>query len=237
MAHHYQFERIIKLQSKKLENKKIFWDKGTFDYDEQGCTVPRLIAIADEIKKTGYGNSVLELGCGLGVLKKILGKDFEFFGCDISPSVVKLHNTTNTTECDLDSDSLPFQEKRFNYVVCSGIIEYLADPKKFLRNIARSYGNERCLFLITVINAAQIQYRFSLLTGHFPKYEPIWINFYSLKDFLALLNEQGFTVLKYYPLYCLPFRSQALSRAVCKLFPSLFAGQFLFICSSGLHQK
>jgi SAM-dependent methyltransferase len=228
---------MIELQSKKLEDKKIFWDESTFDYDEHGCTVPRLVAIANEIKKTGYGNSVLELGCSLAVLKKILGKDFEYFGCDLSPSVVQLHNTPNIVECDLDSDSLPFQDKRFNYVVCSGVIEYLADATKFLRDIARSYGHERCLFLITVINAAQIPYRLTMLMGHFPKYEPLWINFYSLKDFLNLLQKQGFNVLRCYPLYCLSFRPHALNRVICKIFPSLFAGQFLFVCSSGIHQK
>jgi SAM-dependent methyltransferase len=226
---------MMELQNKKLENKKDFWDENTYSYDDKGCTVPRLMAIANEIKKTGCGNSVLELGCGLAVLKKLLGEDFEYFGCDISPSVVQLHNTANIIECDLDSDSLPFQDKQFNYIVCSGIIEYLANPEKFLRNMARSYGHQRSTFLFTVINAAQIPYRLSMLRGHFPKYEPIWINFYSLKDFLTLLNDQGFHVLKYYPLYCFPFRPQALSRAVCKVFPSLFAGQFLFVCSSGFY--
>lgn len=219
------------MQSKKLENKKIVWDEKTFTFDEHGCTVPRLTAIANEIKKTGYGNSVLDLGCGLAVLKKILGKDFEYFGCDISPSVVQLHNTTNITERDLDSDPLPFQDKRFNYVVCSGIIEYLADVKKFLRDIAQSYGHERCLFLITVVNATNIHHRFEMLMGHFPKYDSLWINFYSLKDFLDLLREQGFNVLRYYPL------SWVSARTLSRIFPSLYGEQFLFVCLSRFHLK
>jgi len=217
----------------KLGNKKTFWDKKTFTYDEHGCTVSRLMTIANEIKKTGNGNTVLELGCGLAVLKKILGDNFEYFGGDISPSVVQLHDTVNIVECDLDSDFLPFQDKRFDYVVCSGVIEYLTDVKKFLRVIGRSYGHGRCLFLITIVNATQILYRLTMLKGHFPKYEPTYINFYSLKDFRNLLREQGFNVLRYYPLDCLPFRPYALSRVICKMSPSLFAGQFLFVCSSG----
>lgn len=225
------------MQSKKLENKQIVWEEKTFAFDEHGCTVPRLMAIANEIKRTDLGNSVLDLGCGLAVLKKILGNDFEYFGCDISRSIIQLHNTANITECDLDSDPLPFQDKRFNYVVCSGIIEYLADVKKFLRDLAKSYDHERCLFLITVVNATDIVHRLTMLMGHFPKYDPLWVNLYSLKDFLGLLHEQGFNVLRYYPLYCLPYRPEALSRMICRIFPSLYGRQFLFICSTGLHQK
>jgi SAM-dependent methyltransferase len=220
------------LQSEKLLNKKNVWDEKTFYFGEHGPSIPRLIAIANEIKNTGYGNSVLELGCGLGVLKKLLGEGFEYFGCDISPSVVKLHNTPNIIHCNLDSDPLPFKTKRFNYVVCSGVVEYLADVKKFLNGIARSYGHERCLFLISIVNAAEIRHRLRMLTGHFPRYDPLYNNFYSFRDFQELLVEQGFHILRYHTLYYLTHRPRAVSRVISRIFPSLYGGQFLFICSS-----
>ena len=217
-------------------NKKDIWDEKSFTFNEHGSTVLRLMAIANEIKKTGYGKSVLDLGCGLALLKKMLGKDFEYFGCDVSPSIVQLHTTENIKEVDLDCNSLPFTDLPFNYIICSGIIEYLADVPKFLRDISQSYGNERCLFLITVVNLTNIDCRFRMIMRRPPNFYPLWINFYSPHAFLNLLRKQGFNVLRYYPLYSLIARPRALSRMLCRIFPSQFGRQFLFICTSKGHR-
>jgi 2-polyprenyl-3-methyl-5-hydroxy-6-metoxy-1,4-benzoquinol methylase len=138
--------------ARKIELTKKLWDSETHKYNEKNkTTFPRVLAIADEIRKTKFGNKVLDIGCGLGILYKILGEEYQYYGCDISHEVVQMHNSPNIVECDLDYDQLPFKDVRFNYIVCSGVIDYLADVRKFLLDINRYYGHENCLFLITEV--------------------------------------------------------------------------------------
>jgi hypothetical protein len=42
--------------------------------------------------------------------------------------------------CDFNSDQYPDINQRFDYVVVSGLLEYIRDPRKFLERI-RSYGH------------------------------------------------------------------------------------------------
>jgi len=210
--------------------KSDVWDIQTYIYDEKNkITYPRLLAIATEIKKTKFGNKVLELGCGLGVLHEILGEEYQYYGCDVSYKVVRMHNNPNIVQCDLDFE-LPFKELKFDYVVCSGVIEYLSDVKKFLLDLNRCYSHESCLFLITISNSANLWDRISMLRGHFPNHASLWKNFFSLKDFLNLLSECQFKVLKYYPSSYIPTRHKKLTLLISRNFPSLFGAQFLFLC-------
>jgi SAM-dependent methyltransferase len=220
------------IKTDKTELKKKLWDLETYNYDEKNkSTFPRVLAIANEIKKTELGNRVLDIGCGLGILRKILGQEYQYYGCDISHKVVQMHNSPNIVECDLDRDPLPFKDLRFNYVVCSGIVEYLADVRKFLRGINQQYGHEKCLFLITISNATTIWNRMTMLEGHFPSYPPIWVNFFSPNDFLKLLVECQFKVLRHYPTYYSYRRKHAILGPVLeRAFPSLYGNQFLYPC-------
>jgi len=220
--------------SDRLTTNKELWDRKTFTFDRNHpVTFPRLLTIADKIKETSIGPMVLDLGCGLAVLRELLGKGFQYFGCDISLSVVHFHNTTNIVQCDLDHDSLPFRETQFNYVVCSGIIEFLSDVRKFLRDILQTYGHEKCLFLITVTNATNLDHRMMMLMGYFPRYDPLYRSHYSPKDFFALLRELGFNVLSYYPTSYVPHAHMPMrisSPILHRILPSIFGDQFLFVC-------
>jgi 2-polyprenyl-3-methyl-5-hydroxy-6-metoxy-1,4-benzoquinol methylase len=224
------------IQMGHTELAKKLWDSETYKYDEKNkVTFPRVLAIANEIKKTKLGNRVLDFGCGLGILHRILGEEYQYYGCDISHKVVQMHNNPNIVECDLDHDPLPFKDKRFSYVVCSGIIEYLADVGKFLRDINQHYGHEECLFLITVSNATLLWNRVTMLEGHFPITSPLSdnVNFFSPKDFLKLLLECQFKVLRNYPTSYAHCEHHTLRSILGRAFPSLFGDQFLYVCMKG----
>lgn len=219
-------------RERQIESAKKLWNTETYKYDEKKeVTFRRVLAIANEIKKTKLGNKVLDIGCGLAILQRILGEEYQYYGCDISHEIVQKHNSPHIVECDLDHDPLPFKGIRFNYVVCSGIAEYLSDVRRFLRDTSQQYGHENCLFLITVSNSTHLWNRIRMLEGHFPidvdrstVDRSLLINFFSPKDFLKLLLECQFKVLKYYPTH---LRSR-LGRA----FPSLYGDQFLYLCAA-----
>lgn len=79
------------------------------------------------------GVAVLDLGSGAQTLRQHLRASCQYQPCDIiqsSPDVIR---------CDFNSGIYPVVGKGYDYVVCSGVIEYLHDPQTFLSNI-RNYG-------------------------------------------------------------------------------------------------
>ena len=164
-------------------------------------------------------------------MKKILGRDYEYFGCDISPKVVQLHDDPKIVKCDLNTD-LPFKEQKFDYVICSGIVEYLTDAKKFLQKINRTYGKEKCLFLITMSNPSNILRRIEFSTGRLNVYSLLWHNFFSPHKFVAFLSQCQFSVSNYFAVSYI--RNIKQGSLFGRMFPTLLGDQFLFLCTSDL---
>jgi 2-polyprenyl-3-methyl-5-hydroxy-6-metoxy-1,4-benzoquinol methylase len=75
------------------------------------------------------GSSVLDIGCGAQTLKQHLPPGCKYQPCDIiksSPEVIF---------CDLNGGIYPETRERFDYVVCSGVFEYVRRPQEFLNKI------------------------------------------------------------------------------------------------------
>jgi SAM-dependent methyltransferase len=231
-----------------MNSKRKLWEDLAFQFNEKNpVSYPRLKAIANVIKKTNIGNTVLDLGCGLALLSKLLGPDYLYYGCDFSHKVIQLHNSENIVGCDLDKDPLPFGDLEFDYVVVSGVLEYISDPKKLLVSIRRQYGHGKTLFLLTMANSYALFYRLGklLLKHSYP-----WINHYSSKAFLNELDLCQFKILEYYPtsyvnvwVYGLSLTSKLrmletayLKISKTKLCParvraSLYGAEVLYVCS------
>ena len=80
------------------------------------------------------GSSVLDIGSGGQSLKRHLKPGCKYQPCDLvksSPDVIL---------CNFNDGLFPNVEEHFDYVVCSGILEYIRDPVRFL-DAATSYGN------------------------------------------------------------------------------------------------
>jgi SAM-dependent methyltransferase len=89
------------------------------------------------------GADVLDLGCGSGygsaMLAEVAG---HVTGADVSPSAVaharREFSRPNLTFTELPATSgLPFEDQRFDAVVCFQVIEHVADDRHFVREIAR----------------------------------------------------------------------------------------------------
>lgn len=87
--------------------------------------------IAEFIKEN---SSVLDLGAGACLLKFYLKPGCTYQPCDIIVS------STDVIYCDFNSAVYPILPRKFDYVVCSGIFEYMRDPVSFL-SIIRDYGH------------------------------------------------------------------------------------------------
>ena len=213
----------------KLQKAQI-WDSLTYFYDKENkISYRRLSAIANEINKRKSGNIVLELGCGLAILKKILGQEYRYYGCDISLKVVGMHNDENIVSCDLDFE-LPFVKQKFDFVVCSGTIEYLKEPTKFLLGI-KNYADQNTIFLFTITNSANLVRRLSAIRGHFPFFPTPFRNYFSVKEFEKLLRRCEFAVEKFFAASYISEKSNRLLVFIFRAFPSLFGDQIVFVCT------
>jgi hypothetical protein len=79
-------------------------------------------------------SSVIDLGSGAQTLERYLKPGCKYQPCDCVKS------SDNVLLCDFNNDQYPNISQRFDYVVVSGLLEYIRDPRKFLGRI-RSYGN------------------------------------------------------------------------------------------------
>jgi SAM-dependent methyltransferase len=84
------------------------------------------------------GSSVLDLGCGAQTLRRHLKPGCKYQPCDViksSPDVIL---------CDFNEGIYPVIAGEFDYVVCSGVFEYIRNPRKFLQK-ASSFGRKLIL--------------------------------------------------------------------------------------------
>jgi len=80
-----------------------------------------------------YPGKVLELGCGEGLLLKLLANTgcYEAIGLDISEKAITvcLHNDLSIIECDIEN-GLPFDDDSFDSCISMHCLEHLDDPRK-----------------------------------------------------------------------------------------------------------
>jgi 2-polyprenyl-3-methyl-5-hydroxy-6-metoxy-1,4-benzoquinol methylase len=111
--------------------------------------------------------SVLDVGCGPGIIAQTLGKrGANVFGLDCDSSFVERANTrgVHASFCNLEADKFPYVDALFDKVLCVEVIEHLAKPEKSLREIARVLKPNGTL-LLTTPNLAALQNRLKLLRG------------------------------------------------------------------------
>jgi len=77
------------------------------------------------------GSSVLDLGCGAQSLRRYLPGDCRYQPCDV------VQETPDVIPCDFNAGVYPTFETPFDYVVCSGVFEYVRKPEEFLGHLSR----------------------------------------------------------------------------------------------------
>jgi hypothetical protein len=73
------------------------------------------------------GSSVIDLGCGAQTLKRHLSSECEYQPCDLVKS------SADVILCDFNAGLYPKVGKRFTHVVCSGVLEYVRNHRRFLK--------------------------------------------------------------------------------------------------------
>jgi demethylmenaquinone methyltransferase/2-methoxy-6-polyprenyl-1,4-benzoquinol methylase len=81
---------------------------------------------------------ILDLGCGTGILLKMLSKRCEVVvGVDASAGMLKLARRHATTLVQADADHLPFADGAFDAAVSVTLLQNMPDPSATMRELAR----------------------------------------------------------------------------------------------------
>lgn len=115
-----------------------------FRYIEQK-RIDKLIELA-EIKPS---DKILEVGCGAGhILEKI--KAGKLYGIDISEIQIERTRKRMGIRVELKKapgEDIPYEDKYFDKVLCSEVIEHVLDPREVLMEISRVMKDDGILSL------------------------------------------------------------------------------------------
>ncbi len=81
---------------------------------------------------------ILDLGCGSGALAEAMGVfDGSLVGADLSPGMLREARRRDLAVVLSKAGRLPFGDGRFDAVLVLGLLEYLPEPERVIREIAR----------------------------------------------------------------------------------------------------
>lgn len=144
------------------------------------------------------GSKVLDIGCGDGVFAKMM-PEYKWTLLDINLEKVD-PATGNLVEADIQKDPYPFEDKSFDAIVCSEVLEHLWTPEIVHKNVKRLLKKEGVYLLSTpnfdwVTNI--LEYHRRLI---YDKHKP-WvrehINQFNLDSHQTMLKEFGLYVEKF----------------------------------------
>ena len=152
------------------------------------------------IIKKNNPDFLFDIGCGSGYLASIIKNwkaDIKIHGCDISSTALERAKQY----CDLtfkvnsDIEDIPIESDKYNFVVCSEVIEHLFDVKHGLMEIHRILKNKG-VAVLTVPNLTYFRYRWDILRGllPIPANDERHLHQFTQKSFARKIEECGLVI-------------------------------------------
>lgn len=148
--------------------------------------VNRYVYTASLMCELGLTGRVLEIGVVPGHFAAGLSRlGYEIWGVDIDPGrAVELQSLDRSRlkACNVETDTLPFDDNTFDVVLCCELIEHLRiNPLQMLRE-ARRVLKENGILILTTPNRARLISRIRLLKGD-PDLESPFLAFKRVEDY------------------------------------------------------
>lgn len=220
-----------------MNSKSLFYERKSEVYGVSDEIGPAMKIILGIIK--GKGLKILDVGCAHGNLGKHLKAKGNFvYGIEISKTMGEEAKKVLDEVIieDIEKIELPWPSDFFDVIICNNILEHLFDPKAVLVKL-RKHLRDDGIIIVGLPNVANWQIIKDLLLGKF-EYTDIGlldnghIRFFTPKSAIRLLNECGYTQIKFIPTVVnFPFlcRWKIVRLVILKIFRHLFVYHFIIV--------
>ena len=170
---------------------RVAWQQETLLYDRHH---PRLARMARLIRELP-GQRILDVGCSTGMLARLLGPGYEYYGCDIADHAARNLPPGHFLQIDFNGncDLSPFHGRGIELAHLGGVLEYLEQPARLLKRLRELLGEGGHL-VVSMINFDCDRY--SQAQSHHPG----WIYRPSLVELQGELARCGWLPLKTVPM-------------------------------------
>jgi len=163
-------------------------------------------ARANAVSKFVTGN-VLDIGCGdCQILNILKGKVSNYYGLDnqyyIPESTIQLvkqyHINFKFYKMDIEHDTLPEFDIKFDTIIMIAVIEHLKNPKNILTQITQYLNEDGKVIITTPTSFANFIHGFGAKISLFSKEaNEKHYNLYDLDLMRRIVGKTGFTVVNY----------------------------------------
>ena len=163
----------------------------------------RLKKIVDLVGTCGR---ILDLGCYDGTLGRLLIKNNEVYGIEISEKVAEIARLRGLkVKIQCIESGFDFEDNFFDCVVAAEVIEHILDTDFFIGEIKRVL-KPNGFFVVSTPNTASLGRRILLLSGKNPYFEASFgyppysvghIRFFTKDLLLEYLKHKGFEIIKF----------------------------------------
>jgi predicted TPR repeat methyltransferase len=173
--------------------------------------------------------TLLDVGCGSCTLRSLLPAEIEYFGVDLTPRCfADQRNADHFEAVDLDQSPAAFGSARFDAVVCSGVLEYIAHPDDFFCFLRKKVSPSGHLIL-SFTNRQHYRDLWGWVTGRQRQYKDPHVNFMLIPQLVSALRTHGFEILRHHAL-TLSHRSLPVLGRFRRFPLSVLARQYIFLC-------
>lgn len=190
MKNYFNKKRVLKTYNKKAKN----FDHSKFI--QYSHIVHDYIFNKFEFNKK---HSILDLGCGTGELLFRLHKEKQpkLAGIDISPEMIKIANEKIGQNIDLkigDAEELPWDDNKFDFVLCTYSFHHYPRPQKSLLEVYRVLKPKGKF----IIGDFWTPTPFRQLINLFSPFSKVGdVRIYSRSEMEYMLNDSGFTKINW----------------------------------------